>query len=251
MERRALLAALAAAAAVAPRVTASQPEEILVFAAASLSEALQEIGAAFEKRTGGRVVFSFAGSGELARQIRAGAPADVFVSADRARMDQLEASGLVRAADRVDLLSNRLAVVLPAGSPRALRSAPDLLGVRRLALADPETVPAGVYARQWLEGVGLWGALRERVVPALDVRAALAAVESGAVDAGVVYRTDAAVSARVRIAFEVADGPAIVYPAAVLASSSRPLARVFLEALRSPGARAVFERRGFLVPGPG
>jgi molybdate transport system substrate-binding protein len=247
VERRALLAGLAAAA-LARRGTA-QPAEILVFAAASLSEALQEIGAAFERRTGGHVVFSFAGSGDLARQIQAGAPADVFVSADRARMDQLEAAGLVRPADRVDLVSNRLVVVLPAGSPLAVRSAADLLGVRRLALADPVAVPAGAYARQWLEQAGLWAALRERVVPALDVRTALAAVESAAVDAGVVYRTDAAVSRRVRVAFEVADGPAIVYPAAVLASSARPLARAFLEELRSPAARAVFERRGFLALG--
>jgi molybdate transport system substrate-binding protein len=221
--------------------------EILVFAAASLTDALGEIGAGFEARTGARVLFSFAGSNALARQIQAGAPADVFVSANLDRMDELERAGLVHPIDRVSLLSNRLAVVVAAASGLVIGAPADLGRARRLALGDPEAVPAGIYARLWLEGLGLWEALRERMVPTLDVRAALAAVESGAADAGVVYRTDAALSSRVRVAFEVpaAEAPRIVYPAAILASSTAPEARAFLDHLRSSPARAVFTRLGF------
>jgi molybdate transport system substrate-binding protein len=230
-----------------PPATATRRGEILVFAAASLTDALEEIGAAWETRTGTRVLFSFAGSTALARQIQAGAPADVFLSADPGRMDDLERAGLVRARDRVSLLSNRLAVIVPTSSSLVIEAPRDLEGVRRLALGDPEAVPAGVYARQWLEALGLWRRLRSRVVPTLDVRAALAAVESEAADAGIVYRTDARISPRVRVAFEVlpGEGPDIRYPAAVLAAAPSPRARDFLEYLLSPEAREVFLRLGF------
>jgi len=236
--------------AVSPATTAAPGREILVFAAASLTDALQEIGAAFEKEAGVHVVCSFAGSNDLARQIRAGAPADVFVSANTERMDELVAGGLVRPADRFDLLSNALVVVVSASSSLSVHGAGDLLHARALALGDPEAVPAGIYARLWLERVGWWDRLRDRVVPTLDVRAALAAVDSGAADAGIVYRTDAAMARHARVAFEVPRGeaPRIVYPAAVLASAS-PDARRFLEHLRSPVSRAVFERLGFEVLG--
>ncbi len=162
-------------------------------------------------------------------------------------MDEVQAAGLVRPGDRVDLLSNRLVVVVPADSTAALATPDELARVRRLALGDPQAVPAGIYARQWLEKRGLWERLRDRVVPTLDVRAALAAVESGNADAGIVYRTDAAVSKRVRVALEVPDGegPRIVYPAALLAAARGPAPRAFFESLRSPQARAVFERLGF------
>ena len=242
------IAALAAATAGETPGPAGPPRpELLVFAAASLTDALGEIGAGYEARTGARVLFSFAGSNALARQIRAGAPADVFVSANLARMDELERAGLVRPADRVSLLSNRLAVVVANTSDLVVTRPRDLERARRLALGDPEAVPAGIYARRWLEGRGLWERLRERVVPTLDVRAALAAVESGAAEAGIVYRSDVAISRRVRVAFEVPadEGPRIVYPAAVLASSKVPAARAFLEHLRSPDARAIFTRLGF------
>jgi molybdate transport system substrate-binding protein len=249
MRRLAVALGLTAALAAPARATGPESEEILVFAAASLTESLREIGEAFTARTGHRAVFSFAGSNELARQIRAGAPADVFVSADLARMEALVRAGLVREADRIDLLSNRLVVVAPSASSLELRRVGDLAGVRRLALADPEAVPAGVYARAWLTRRGLWERVREQVVPALDVRAALAAVESEAADAGIVYRTDAAASRRVRVVLEVpaGEGPRIVYPAAVLARSAKGAARAFLDELRSHAARAVFARRGFDV----
>jgi molybdate transport system substrate-binding protein len=247
-----VLAALAvpAAGGPAPRPSGSG-REVLVFAAASLTDALREIGSAFEARTGTRVPFSFAGSNALARQIEAGAPADVFVSANRERMDELERAGLVRPADRVNLLSNALVVVLAPTSHLVLRARADLLGVRRLALGDPQAVPAGIYARQWLERIGLWDRLRGRVVPTLDVRAALVAVDSGAADAGIVYRTDAAMARHARVGLEVTGpaAPRIVYPAALLAASSSPDARAFFDHLESAEARAVFERFGFEVLG--
>jgi molybdate transport system substrate-binding protein len=221
-----------------------------VFAAASLTDALGAIGRAWEGASGTRVSFNFAGSNDLARQIRAGAPADVFVSADPAQMDTLERAGLVRAGERVDLLSNVLVVVVPRDAAFTPAATAELRRVRRLALADPQAVPAGVYARQWLERVGLWAELRERVVPALDVRAALAAVEAGHVEAGVVYRTDAALAPRARTAFTVPreDGPQITYVAAPLrASKHAAAAAAFVRHLRSAEAASVFERHGFLV----
>ena len=247
-----VLAALAVpVAGQTPRGREATGREVLVFAAASLTDVLREIGGAFEARTGTRVLFSFAGSNTLARQIRAGAPAEVFVSANRERMDELERAGLIRPADRVDLLANTLVVVLAPTSRLVLRASADLLGVRRLALGDPEAVPAGIYARQWLERVGLWERLRARVVPTLDVRAALVAVDSGAADAGIVYRTDAPMARHARVGLEVSGpaAPRIVYPAALLAASSSPGARAFFGELRSEGARAVFERFGFEVLG--
>ena len=243
----ALLLAAAAGTVAGGRATATGPRpEILVFAAASLTEALVDIGSAFEAREGARVLFSFAGSNALARQILAGAPADVFVSANLERMDELERAGLVLPADRVDLLTNRLAIVVPARSPLDLGSPADLRRARRLALGDPEAVPAGIYARRWLERRGLWTVLRERVIPTLDVRAALAAVESGSADAAIVYETDA-VSSGVRVVLRIPPGetPGIVYPASVLARSTSAAARRFLDHLQSPEARAVFTRLGF------
>jgi molybdate transport system substrate-binding protein len=244
MERRSFLALVAAS--LGSRAGAAGGE-VVVFAAASLADALREIGKGFETRTGIRVVLALGGSNDLARQIRAGAPADVFVSASSERMDEVERAGLVHGADRLDLLSNRLVVVVPVAASSSLATAEDLAGVRLLALGDPQAVPAGIYARRWLEKRGLWARVRDRVVPTLDVRAALAAVESANADAGIVYRTDAAISKRVRVALEVPpeEAPRIVYPAALLATSSRPGGRAFYEHLRSPEARAVFERLGF------
>jgi len=223
------------------------PRELLVFGAASLTDALVEIGAAFEAREGVRVLFSFGGSNALARQILAGAPADLFVSANPDRMDELERAGLVRPEDRVGLLSNRLAVVVAARSTLSVSSPADLDRVRRLALGDPEAVPAGIYARRWLETQGLWAGLRERVIPTLDVRGALGAVESGSADAAIVYRTDAALSGRVRVAFEIPpeQTPGIVYPASVLTGSMSVEALGFLKYLQSPEAHSVFTRLGF------
>jgi len=221
--------------------------EVLVFGAASLTEALQEIGKAFEARTGTVVRFSFGASSDLARQIQAGAPADVFFSADTAKMDALEKAGLVRRADRREFLSNRLVVVVSSASSLRIAGPKDLAALPRLALADPEAVPAGIYAREWLEAEGVWAGLEPKVVPTLDVRAALAAVESEAVAAAIVYRTDAAIAKKVRVALVVSGGPAITYSLARLVPSKSTDARRFVEFAAGEEGRAIFERRGFAV----
>jgi molybdate transport system substrate-binding protein len=247
--RRRTIAALCVAALSGPAAAPARGDEILVFAAASLTDALEEIGKAWQAASGHRVLFNLAASSDLGRQVCAGAPADVFFSADRERMDLVERAGMVRAADRVELLSNSLVVVVPAASSRQVVAPGDLLGVKRLALADPEAVPAGVYARRWLQSLGLWERLRDRVVPALNVRAALSAVESENADAAIVYRTDALLSRRARIAFEVPRdrAPQIAYVVAALAASNKPAAREFVAYLESPSARAVFEKYGFVT----
>jgi molybdate transport system substrate-binding protein len=231
--------------------SAAEPEGIAVFAAASLADALREVGGAWAKASGERAVFNFGASSDLSRQIRAGAPADVFFSADAAQMDALEREGLVRAADRHDLLSNTLVVIVPAGSRATVAGPRDLAAFKTIAVADPQAVPAGVYARTWLESLGLWAEMAPRVVPTLHVRAALAAVESENAEAGIVYRTDAAASKRARIAFEVprGQGPQIRYPVARLVRSTHEAASAFVAYLRSADARAVFARYGFLVLG--
>jgi molybdate transport system substrate-binding protein len=242
---------LCVASILAARAVPADREEIAVFAAASLADALTEAGSAWTDASGDRAVFNFGASSDLSRQIRAGAPADVFFSADGAQMDALEREGLVRASDRHDLLSNTLVVIVPTASTANVAAPRDLTAFRTIAVADPEAVPAGVYARAWLESLRLWKELAPRVVPTLHVRAALAAVESENAEAGIVYKTDAASSKRARIAFEVAreQGPSIRYPVARLARSTRPAASAFVAWLRSADARALFTRRGFLVLG--
>lgn len=223
-------------------------DEVSVFAAASLTDVLKEAAKGFEAATGHTVSFNFGGSNDLARQVRAGAPVDLFFSADLAQMQALEKDGRVSPVDRIDALSNTLSVVVPADGRSKIASVADLGSVRRLALANPEAVPAGVYARQYLEAAGVWGAVKDQVVPTLDVRAALAAVEAGHAEAGVVYRTDAALSKRVRVAFEVPreQGPRIVYPLS-LVQGGKPAAILLRDYLVSDAARGVYEKHGFLV----
>ncbi len=249
MARTSVGPAIVAAGLLAASALAARPQpEILVFAAASLTDSLQELGRAFEASTGTRLAFSFASSSDLARQIEAGAPADVFFSADTAKMDAVERAGLVRAADRREFLSNVLVVVVPSDSKAAISSARDLQAFPKLALADPAAVPAGIYAKKWLTQEGVWAAVENKVIPTLDVRAALAAVAGGDVPAGIVYRTDAAISREVRIAYTVSDGPSITYSVAPVAASKQARAAAkFVAFLDSPAGRAVFARRGFLV----
>jgi molybdate transport system substrate-binding protein len=230
-----------------PHVARAEPPALLVFAAASLTDALQEVARGWKD---GRVEFSFGASSDLARQIVAGAPADVFFSADVARMDVVEKAKLVKASERRNVLSNLLVVVVLKEAADAPAIAEDLKNVPRLALADPAIVPAGVYARGWLEKRGLWAAVKPRVIPTADVRAALAAVETGAADAAVVYKTDAAISKRVHIAFEVTaeEAPQITYVVAPVAASKQgDAARAFIRHLAGPEAAAVFRRFGFVV----
>lgn len=247
MKAPGLLAALGLGAVLAASGPV-QADEVTVFAAASLTDVLKEAAGAFERATGHKVVFNLGGSSDLARQIRAGARAELFFSADKAQMDAVARDGRVGLGDRMDVLSNALAIVVPAGSPAKVATAADLKAFARIALANPEVVPAGVYARSYLASEGVWDALKDKVVPTLDVRAALAAVESEHADAAVVYRTDAATSRRVRVALDVPreKGPAIVYPLALL-TGARPAAAQFRDFLVSDPARALYERHGFVV----
>ena len=225
--------------------------EVTVFAAASLTDAMQEIGAAYEKETGDKVVLNLGASNALARQIQEGAPADLFFSADEAKMNDLEKRRLVVKGTRRSLLSNTLVVVVPVDSNLKIATPADLTKLRALALAEPQAVPAGIYAKEWLKSLKLWNKVIDKVVPTENVRAALAAVESGNVDAGVVYKTDAGISKKVKIAYEVsvAEGPKISYPLAVISESKRQeAARKLLAYLESDAALDVFRKYGFLVP---
>jgi len=246
---RKLLVVLLALVAAARLGAAPDPKpELLVFGAASLTESLETLGREYTAKTGQPVRFSFGASSDLSRQIQAGAPADVFFSADTARMDALEKAGLVRAPDRREFLSNALVVVVPADATTKIASPNDLLGLSRIATGDPAAVPVGVYARKWLIAIGLWEKLEPKIVPTLDVRAALAAVESGAIPAAFVYRTDAAITKSARIAYTVENGPEILYSVAPVNSSKHPSdAAALVEFLSGPAGREEFEKRGFLL----
>ncbi len=223
------------------------PREVTVFAAASLADALDEVGKAFSAASGVAVVCNFAGSNDLARQLAAGAPADVFLAADRNQIERVAQAGRLTLDAAVPLLGNTLVVIVPAGEKaRPLAKPADLLAFERLALADPEAVPAGVYAKEWLSRAGLWSPLAGRVVPTLDVRAALAAVASGSLPAGIVYATDAASTTKVRVVYRVpaGDAPPIRYWLAALDQPSGATRR-FLAFLTSEPAGAVLRRHGF------
>ena len=229
-----------------------QAAELTVFAAASLTDSLKEIAANYEKQSGDKITFNFGASSTLARQIQEGAPADIFFSADEAQMDGLEKKGLIDTSTRKSRLGNALVVVVAADSALQIQSAGDLTNatVKQIALADPKAVPAGVYAKTWLEQQQLWPAIEPKVVPTENVRAALAAVESGNVEAGVVYKTDAGISKKVKVAYEVParDAPVISYPMTLVKESKQPAAaKKFLDYLSSEEAGQVFTRYGFLL----
>lgn len=222
----------------------------LVFAAASLKNALDEAAASF---TQGKVAVSYGASSTLARQVENGAPADLFISADREWMDYLDKKGLLAPGTRRDLLGNRLVLIAPAARPAKLDPAPGFpiaraLAGGRLALADPAGVPAGKYAKAALEKLGVWDDVAGRLAPAENVRAALAFVARGEAPLGIVYATDAREEPRVMVAgvFPEDTHPPIVYPAAVL-RGARPGAQAFLGFLASPPAKAIFRRHGFAL----
>jgi molybdate transport system substrate-binding protein len=231
-------------------IVASTEEPLTVSAAVSLTESLEAIGKAYLGAGGGPVRFNFAGSNALARQLVNGAPADVFISADEAQMDVAARAGAIDAGSRVDLLGNRLAVIVRPGNP-PIREIRELLrtDIRRVALGDPSAVPAGVYARQYLQGQGVWDRIEGKVIPVGNVRAAVVAVENGSADAAIVYETDAGL-ARTAITALVLSGPGaprIVYPAAIVARSGRrDAARRFLSFLRGPEAGAIFRKFKFI-----
>lgn len=230
--------------------------DTMVFAAASLKDALDELAADFRKRTKGKVTISYAASSALAQQIAKGAPADLFISADLDWMDFIEKKDLVRKGSRVNLVSNRLVLVAPKDSKASFTIGPrfplaSLVGDRRLAMADPDYVPAGKYGRAALEKLGVWQEVSGRIARAENVRAALAFVARGEAPYGIVYRTDALAERNVRVIGEFAEvlHPPIVYPAAIVASSRSPEASALLAFLRSPAARAAWERHGFGMTG--
>ncbi len=231
---------------------AEDAPEIAVYAAASLRDALQEITLACETASGARLVFNFGASNDLARQIQAAHKADVFFSADESLMDMVAADGLVDAESRRTVLSNRLVVVGASDATMTIGSAQDLARspARLISLANPDAVPAGKYAKAWLEKRGHWEAVSPRVLPGVDVRAALAAVEAGGAELGIVYATDAALSKKVRVLFVVPEdeGPLVRYPIAAL--RDRPhldKARAVVSCMSGHEAAEVFQRFGFVT----
>jgi molybdate transport system substrate-binding protein len=232
-------------------VEVARTDEILVAAAASLTDVLKEISNGYQSKSKNTVKFNFGPSSGLARQIEEGAPADMFFSADEAQMDALEKNGRLEPGTRKNLLSNQLVIIVPSDSKLAIASPKDLLKseVKRIALAEPP-VPVGAYSSKYLEAEGLWDKIKPKVVPVQDVRATLASVESGNVEAGFVYKTDAAVSKKVKIVYEVPidKGPKIVYPVAIVKESKRKdTARDFLNYVQTPASKELFKKYGFVV----
>ena len=245
-------AAIAAVVLASAGGTAAQQPEVLVSAAASLADVMAQAARAYETRTGVRVTVNTGASNTLARQIAAGARVDLFISADEAQMDNVR--GEIVTGTRVDLLSNQLAIAVAADRPRTMRSARELTdpSIRRIALGDPAAVPAGVYARAYLEKLGIWKEVSARIVPSASVRIALASVENGAADVAIVYRTDLASARRATLALAIpaSEGPRIVYPAAVLrAGRQRDAAVRFLSWLRDAEASRIFRTAGFVPLG--
>ncbi|MHB0968750.1 MAG: molybdate ABC transporter substrate-binding protein [Thermoanaerobaculia bacterium] len=222
--------------------------DLRVHAAASLTDALGEIGRAYSTERGRTVAFNFGGSRAVARQIAEGAPGDVFIAADEATMDELARRGGIIEETRRDLLSNALAIVVPREGSEVRRPA-DLAGaaVGRIAIGDPAVVPAGAYAKAYLEREGLWDRVATKIIPTDNVRAALLAVEGRNADAAIVYRTDTAMSTTLRVVASIPDID-IRYPAAILRSArDRKAAEDFFSYLSSPAARRIFEKHGFIV----
>lgn len=256
MGRRLSATLLALCAATWMSACGADDERVVrVYAAASLREACEELDVAWTSaRPEVRLSFNYAASDVLAMQIMAGQRADLFLSADARRMDAVRAGGVLDREAPRPWLSNQLVVIVPAAStPHEITGAASLVDpfFARFSLGNVEGVPAGRYAKAWLESAGVWDSVVTRVVPAVDVRAALAAVESGACDVGIVYSTDAAITERVRVAYRVPieDGPQIEYALATLngPGRERDVLDVF-QFLQRDAANEVFDRRGFLLP---
>jgi len=246
--------ALLVALTVLGTVPAASAAEIVVFAAASLKEALDDAAHVYENQSGDTMKISYAASSTLAKQIESGAPAEVFISADLDWMDYLQQRNLIKTPTRRNLLGNRLVIVAPEDSDLKLGIKPgfDLAGALkggRLAMADPDSVPAGKYGKAALEKLGVWNVVKATVAPSENVRAALLLVSRREAPLGIVYTTDAAADPRVKIAGVFPDDthPPITYPAALTADSKNPGPARLLEFLSSPAARPMFEKRGFAV----
>ncbi|MEO8565039.1 MAG: molybdate ABC transporter substrate-binding protein [Betaproteobacteria bacterium] len=253
-ERLAAAAVVLGLALAALPIASARGADLLVFAAASLREALDEEVSRFQSDTGAKVSVSYAGSNALAKQIEAGAPADVFLSADVDWVEYLDKRKAIRPGTRIDLLRNRLVLIAPAGSRAALRIAPgfDLagaLGAGRMAMANPDSVPAGKYGSEALRSLHVWSAVETHIARTENVRAALLLVARGEAPFGIVYATDALAEPKVRIvdSFPEYTHATIVYPVAIVAISRSPYAKRFVDSLASPAARAIWLRHGFAM----
>ena len=234
-------------------VPGAQARNLIIFAAASLKNALDEVEGEFQKRFAEKALISYAASSALARQVENGAPADIFISADLGWMDYIDKRGLLRKNSRTNLLRNEIVLVAPADSRASVAIGPRfplaaLLGDGRLAMGDPDHVPAGQYGKAALEYLEVWQSVSGRIARAENVRAALNFVARGEAPFGIVYRTDAAADKNVRIvgAFPAGSHPPIVYPAAMLSGGKSPIAGKFFVFLQSPEAAAIFRKHGFV-----
>ena len=228
--------------------------DVTVFAAASLKEALDEQARTFEASTGNKVVASYGGSNALAKQIEAGAPADLFISADLDWMDYVDQRHLLAPNARFNLLRNTLVLIAPASSSSTLKIAPNFglaaaLGTEKLAMANPDSVPAGKYGKRALEALGVWTSVDKQVARAETVRAALVLVARGEAPFGIVYKTDAVADKGVKVVdtFPPNSHPPIIYPAALTKDTKSADAKPFLDYLKSINARPAFEKHGFSV----
>ncbi len=248
------LISLVFAGALGSRAQAAD-EKVTVFAAASTTNALTDIGKIFMEKKMGEFTPSFASSSTLAKQIENGAPANIFLSADLKWMDYLAEKKMIAPASRADLLGNRLVFIAPAGSRLgkiAITSTlklSELLADGKLAMGDPDHVPAGIYGKKTLESLGLWSGVQDRIARTNDVRAALTLVERGEAPLGIVYSTDAAISDKVKVVgvFPEDSHPPIIYPVAAVAGKDTPATNRFLAFLKGPEAKAIFEKYGFSV----
>ncbi|MGB8624340.1 MAG: molybdate ABC transporter substrate-binding protein [Paracoccaceae bacterium] len=256
LTRRAMIggAALFAMCAMTVSAGTARAAEITVFAAASMKNAMDEVAESWAEVTGNNAVVSLAGSSALARQIEAGAPADIFISANPGWMDQLEEKGLIAPGTRFDLLHNAIVLIATGKQAAPVSIAPGfdlagMLGDRKLAMAMVDAVPAGIYGKAALQSLGVWDAVAPKVAQADNVRAALALVSTGEAPLGIVYATDAVADDNVTVVgrFPADTHPPIVYPAAAVADSGNPLNAQFLDFLRGDAAKAAFERQGFEV----
>jgi molybdate transport system substrate-binding protein len=230
----------------------AQDGKLVVFAAASLKDALDEVNVAYRREKGQEIATSYAASSTLAKQIEAAAPADIFISADLDWMDYLEKKNLIKPETRADLLGNRLVLIAPADSTVELDIGPNFplaraLGNGRLAIADPNAVPAGKYGKAALEALGVWSSLADKLAPIENVRAALLLVSRGEAPLGIVYQTDAAADKGVKVigTFPANTHSPIIYPIAAVAASTNPGGASYIAYVKSPAAGAVFKKQGF------
>jgi len=258
--RRSLTCAIAAVTllwplGLIPAVQAADSDTLTVFAAASTTNAMNDIGKVFAEKGKGTIVPSYAASSTLAKQIENGAPANVFVSADEPWMSYLEERKMIEPGSRFNLLGNKLVLIAPSGSSiNKVEIGPKMdlarsLGDGKIATGDPDHVPAGKYAKAAFEKLGVWKEIEGKLARAADVRGALTLVERGEAPLGIVYSTDAAISPKVKVVGVFPEGshPKIVYPTALIAGKATPAAKSFIEFLKTPEAKAVFEKYGFMT----